>query len=278
MLLTDEVAGPVDETVAPGDGMFEWHAPRRQAWEHYFACGRSALRAVRLALAAAGKADVRRVLDLPCGHGRVLRVLKAAFPHAELHACDLDRGGVEFCARQFGATGIDSVPDPAKVSLPGNYDVIWVGSLLTHLDARRWPGFLDLFRSALAPDGVCVFTAHGRRAAELIRTGRAGYGLKDPVRLLGPYHECGFAYVAYPGEDYGISLSSPAWVTGQLAAVPAGARLLVYLERGWADHQDVVAWTAGEPPPAAPARRPLVRRLLRAWRPAVWARRLGLAG
>ena len=242
MLLTDEVAGPVDEAIADNDGMFERHKPADEAWNHYFRCGRSALRVIRLALAAAGKADVRKVLDLPCGHGRVLRVLKAAFPDAELHACDLDRDGVDFCAARFGATPIDSHPDPARVALAGPYDLIWVGSLMTHLDAKRWPGFFELFRSALAPGGVCVFTCHGHTAAEMIRTGQAGYGLPDPVALLRPYRKYGFAYTAYRGQDYGVSLSSPAWVAGQLAAV-RGARLLLYLERGWADHHDAVAWT-----------------------------------
>jgi SAM-dependent methyltransferase len=246
MLLTDEVAGPVDDAIADHDAMFERHKPADEAWDHYFHCGRSALRVIRLALAAAGKTDVRRVLDLPCGHGRVLRVLKAAFPHAELHACDLDRDGVDFCARRFGAMPIHSHPDPRNVALAGPYDLVWVGSLLTHLDAPRWPAFLELFRSAIAPDGVCVFTCHGHTAAEMIRTGKAGYGLKEPAALLRPYRRDGFAYAAYPGQDYGISLSSPAWVAGRLAAV-RGARLLLYFERGWADHHDAVAWSPTPP-------------------------------
>lgn len=239
--IADEVAGPVDETIAEADGMFERHAPPDQAWNHYFYCGRSAIRTSRLAWAAAGTASVRRILDLPCGHGRVLRVLKAAFPEAEVHACDLDRGGVHFCASQFGAKPIYSHPDPAKVRLDGPYDLIWVGSLMTHLDAARWPGFFKMFHSALSPDGVCVFTTHGHWAAELIQSGASKYGLKDPESLLKPYRNYGFSYASYPGQEYGISLSSPSWVTNQLASV-AEARLLLYHERGWADHQDVIAW------------------------------------
>jgi SAM-dependent methyltransferase len=246
MLLTDELAGSVDDAIADNDAMFERHAPADEAWNHYFLCGRSALRVIRLALAAAGKTDVRKVLDLPCGHGRVLRVLRAAFPLAELHACDLDRDGVDYCAARFGARAIYSHPNPAQVALAGPYDLIWVGSLLTHLDAPRWRAFFELFRSALTPDGVCVFTCHGHTAAEMIRSGKAGYGLTDPVALLKPYRKGGFAYTAYPGQDYGISLSSPAWVTGQLAAV-GGVRLLLYSERGWADHHDAVAWMPTPP-------------------------------
>src|SRR5437588_824000 len=83
--------------------------------------------------------------------------------------------------RRVGARAIASHPDPAKVVLAGPYDLIWVGSLLTHLDAPRWSVFFELFGSALAPDGVCVFTCHGHTAAEMIRTGKAGYGLTEPV-------------------------------------------------------------------------------------------------
>ncbi|MDB5309484.1 MAG: type 12 methyltransferase [Gemmataceae bacterium] len=240
---------PVDTTIAETDGMLVRHAPPDQAWNHYFACGLSALRAVRLALVAAGTAVVHRVLDLPCGYGRVLRVLRAAYPAAELHACDLERGGVDFCAARFGAEPIYSDPDPRNIRLPGGYDLIWVGSLLTHLSAARWPAFLALFRASLAPGGVCVFTVHGHHAAGLIRSEVTGYGLHNPAGLLRSYQRTGFAYAAYPGQDYGISLSSPGWVCGQLAAVPA-ARLVTYVERGWSDHQDVVAFAA-DPAPGA---------------------------
>src|SRR5581483_10052394 len=70
--------------ISPRDEMYAGDA------DHYFGVGRSALRCVRLAMLAAGKQRVCRILDLPSGHGRVLRYLKAAFPEARLTACDLD--------------------------------------------------------------------------------------------------------------------------------------------------------------------------------------------
>ncbi len=87
---------------------------------------------------------------MPSGHGRVLRALKAAFPGAHLTACGHRRDGVEFCARVLGATPIVSRENPAEIELEGPYDLIWCGSLLTHMDAARWPGFLDLL--SLAPE------------------------------------------------------------------------------------------------------------------------------
>src|SRR4051794_26106944 len=65
---------------------------------HYFGVGRSALECIDISVRAAqtNVSDVKRILDLPCGHGRVLRYLKAAFPEAEITACDIMRDGVDF--------------------------------------------------------------------------------------------------------------------------------------------------------------------------------------
>src|SRR5437870_5495298 len=112
----------MDLTIAANDGMVLRDHPPDHALSHYLESGRAAL-------TAAGKTDVRRILDLPCGHGRVLRVLKAAFPGAALTACDIDRDGVDFCASRFGAEPVYSVEDPGRIPVRGPFDLIWVGSL-----------------------------------------------------------------------------------------------------------------------------------------------------
>jgi SAM-dependent methyltransferase len=248
--LADTVPG-VDATIAPSDGMYCRQFGDEFARAHYAESGRTALQSVRAALAAAGKgpATVRRILDLPCGYGRILRVLKAAYPRAELTACDLDRGGVDFCARQFGATPVHSDPDPTRIPLAGPFDLVWCGSLLTHLDAARWPGFLARFRSILAPDGVCVFTTQGVGAAEFIDHGRSDYGIPKPEKLVRRYRKSGFAYHPYPAGDgtYGLSLATPAWATEQVRKLPA-TRLVLVLEKGWHNHQDVIAFGPLPPP------------------------------
>src|SRR4051812_24162879 len=104
----------VIRTIAPNDWMTDKVKP-----ENYFIAGRSALKAILVSLEAArvDPASVTRILDLPCGHGRVLRHLRAGFPAAEIAACDIDRDGVDFCARTFGATPIYSRDDPAEIPL-----------------------------------------------------------------------------------------------------------------------------------------------------------------
>src|SRR5262245_60754125 len=103
----------VCRTISPNDDMLAGDQ------DNYFRVGRSALDCISLSLQAAGKpaSDVRYILDLPCGHGRVLRYLRAAFPGAEITACDLLRDGVDFCAATLGAIPVYSHDEPARIPL-----------------------------------------------------------------------------------------------------------------------------------------------------------------
>lgn len=235
-LITQEVE-PASRTIDPADGMFKGNL------EHYFGVGSSALRSILLGLIAAGRepSTVRQLLDLPCGHGRVLRWLPVAFPEAELTACDLLRDGVDFCRTELGAVPAYSREDPTHLELPGRFDLIWCGSLLTHLDEERWHDFLAFFSRHLTPSGVLIFTTHGRLVPLRIARGW-DYGLDVEAlrRLLEAFRSKGFGYVAYPGQaGYGISLSSASWTIGTLGAHPE-LRIISYHEAGWDRHQDVV--------------------------------------
>src|SRR5262245_895416 len=127
----DAVPAGVLPDISPNDLMY------RSDPNFYFYWGRSAVRAIWSVLAAVEKRDVRAILGLPCGHGRVLRVLRAAFPTARLVACDLDTDGVEFCAATFGAEPIYAHESPARTRIDDQFDLIWCGSLFTHLDETR---------------------------------------------------------------------------------------------------------------------------------------------
>jgi hypothetical protein len=59
-------------------------------------------------------------------------MLSAASPDAAITACDLDHEAVEFCARTFSARPAFSRELPEQIALPERFDLIWVGSLLTH--------------------------------------------------------------------------------------------------------------------------------------------------
>ena len=235
----------VSEDVSPRDHMFK-------VKERYLNLGRRGLECIRLAMVAAGITAVASALDLPSGHGRVLRWIRAEFPDARLGACDIDHDGVDFCAATFGATPVYGHEDPADIEIDAPYELIWCGSLLTHLPPEQWDGFLDLFARALAPGGLLVVTTHGRRIAERVRDPeeRRVYNPIDHDALLADYERDGIGYAEYQHDAeyrrrlslpsrYGISLVRPSRVAAMLEQRPQ-LRLVGLLE-GRFNGQDVAA-------------------------------------
>jgi SAM-dependent methyltransferase len=230
--------GGVCAEIAPGDEMFTGDRA------HYFGVGESASRCIQAALEAARKPgrEIKSILDMPCGHGRVMRYLKAAFPHAPLTACDLNRGAVDFCARTFDAAPVYSDSDVNRIPLREKFDLIWCGSLLTHLREEPCAALVRWFDAHLNLGAILIFTLHGRWVERSLATGRYKYSLSDERvgALLKDYCHSGFGYADYPGQtNYGISVCSPAYVVGKLATLP-DLKLVSYHEKGWDNHQDVV--------------------------------------
>ena len=227
----------VVQEVLPNDPMY-LHNP-----DSYFEAGSRALRCIRLALLAAERDSVTSILDFACGGGRVLRYLKAAYPEAALTACDLYRRILMFCADQFGAQPLFSSAKLEDTEIGGPYDLIWVGSLFTHVGEKDWRRMLTMFDAALSARGVLVFTAYGRPIADLLRGGRATLGLTDEHReqIVSDYEESGFGFFAdmYPEMEHGDALAARWWVARELDRF-ADLNLLLYIEQGWLD-QDVIA-------------------------------------
>jgi SAM-dependent methyltransferase len=227
--------------------MIETVSPRDQMWAdspgNYFELGMQAARWIKQTT----RREFANILDFACGHGRVLRSLKATFPQATLTACDIDRDAVTFCAETFGAKPIHSAEDPSEVAL-ASYDLIWCGSLFTHIHPKmRWGGFFDLLEAAVDPEGVVCFTTAGRRVMCRLRDNpRLDLGLTPQAkqRVLEQFDAVGYAYEDYPNEvDYGISLSAPSFVCSLIEERP-GLRLLAYDEMACGNFQDIVACRA----------------------------------
>jgi SAM-dependent methyltransferase len=245
-----QYAAGVNMAISPRDHMFN-SDPNPV---HYHALGWGALDCIRLGLLAAQKETVSSILDLPCGHGRVTRILRAEYPDARLTACDIDRDGVDFCAETFSAKPVYGHERAQDVELGDTFDLIWCGSLLTHLDRPGWDQFLELFESALVPGGVLLFTASGRAIARRLRDpDLAGKYLESEEAreaILRGFAAGGFGYANYDMPDdvreslslprqFGISLASPSWV-GSVVVQRQGLQLLMYLEGRWGA-QDVIA-------------------------------------
>jgi SAM-dependent methyltransferase len=237
--------GGVSTRVHPDDGMYAGEGT------HYFTAGLSAVDCVEEVLRRAAPTEVREALDLPSGYGRELRFFVRRFPAAAFTACDIQPGAVRFCAEAFGATPAVSQPDFDVVAFARRFDLIWCGSLVTHLGAAATRSLFRLFARSLNPRGVMIFTTHGDSvAARLVEDG-AFYDMpRDYAEAItDSYAATGHGYHDYPrglgyfdfhpeGSGYGISITSHAWVRAAVAEI-GGSREVYFEPRGWANHQDV---------------------------------------
>lgn len=221
----------------PDDGMY------RGNLQHYQGCGRDALRNCALALMSSNAGVPTRIMDFACGFGRVARYLRAAFPKAELCFSDAMAEATSFCASTFRGENRQIAKDFSNFSRNSKFDLIWVGSLFTHLDENKSIVLLRLLYSVLAENGVLVATTHGRYVEARRHKGGWPYAIDAAGydALIESAVGSGYGFEPYPGMvDYGISLTKFGWWDSQIGGLP-GAETVMYRERGWDRHQDVIA-------------------------------------
>ena len=211
--------------------------------EHYKNVGRSAVTLIESAIKESGKPLMENpnILDYPCGYGRVLRFLKAAFPQANFYGGDIDKHALYFCKKEFNIIPVPSDINLEKVKFPVSYDLIWVGSLFTHIDREDFKELLETLILALKEKGIIVFTTHGEDCLKQM----GSYGLEDlrPDDIKYQIENSGFYFQPYPGQSsYGISISSRSFIMkGVTQTFRDKVKLIFYRKRGWDNHQDVYA-------------------------------------
>jgi SAM-dependent methyltransferase len=222
----------------------------------YLTAGLSAGREIRASLDAAGKVvSTGAVLDFPCGYGRILRFLKEMFPDSHIVGAEIETAALNFCQRTFSVQGYPSAPSFKSLSLPHRFDLIWCGSLLTHINERAAVDLLDFFCRHLADGGVCVFTTHGQKVADRMtaKTGkRTDLSEEGVEKSLRDYHEKGYGYADYPWVDasssgcHGVALTSrPRMI--EMARSVGRWEPVYYRESGWHELQDVYAFRLSGP-------------------------------
>jgi SAM-dependent methyltransferase len=243
--------------VSPNDAMFDTS-------EHYVRVGISALKLIEYAInhGFTKPSGPQTILDLPCGHGRVARVLRSRFPDADLTVCDIDRDGVDFCANKFGATGVYGTTIFDTMNLGKLFDLIWVGSLITHFNADQTVKFIQCMTRHLLQDGLLILTSHGKTVLRNAVLSAVHYGLaytrsyngrisisnvidnmrtryRTMVSINTQYHNIGYGYQNDPHiGEWGFSIISKQWFEGFFAAETYG--IVEYLEKAWDNRQDVL--------------------------------------
>jgi SAM-dependent methyltransferase len=226
----------VDRTISRDDGMFSGNV------EHYFSCGESALRILLEAVALSGAKTPERILDFGAGAGRVTRWLRAAFPASSISCCDIREPDMLFLRQLFGVKTWTVGTDIDALKIPGQYDLIWVGSVITHLSETKTRKLVDTLLSVCAVGGLLVVSFHGQFAIER-QDGTSFRYIHNEAwqEIKRGYSADGYGYADYEGQHgYGISVCSTRWMSGLVEALP-GARLVLLKSRVWDHHHDVVA-------------------------------------
>ena len=235
----DYVSREINRNISPNDAM-------QNQW--YFDVGRSAFEVMKGAILSSFLPSVGRVLDLPCGHGRVLRHLRTMFPDIPIDACDLDKDAVDFCVSNFGANPIYSKEDLTQVDFKNNYDLIWIGSLFSHTSKEITQKWMEHLSGFLSKYGIIVATLIGRRGIDIHK--KYPYIAEESWnKILVDYNKFGYGYHDYATDEnhdyisgsYGISLARPSVIVEIIESIPS-VRLYSFSERGWVDHQDVVVF------------------------------------
>jgi SAM-dependent methyltransferase len=187
---------------------------------------------------------VHKVLDFPCGYGRVLRMLKAQFAEAEIFASELNPTALAFCESAFAVKNFASTVDFKQIEKTGQFDLIWCGSLITHIDESSVTDLLRFFYENLAPGGLCVFSTHGLKSLDALQAGVFSYNLSASAQenALAGYRSNGFGFGNYRfREGYGVSLSSREKIEAMAASVGDWSEVM-FKSSGWDEHQDVFAF------------------------------------
>ncbi len=177
------------------------------------------------------------------------RHLRAFFPNAALYVSDLAKEKEKFVLQSFGANQAEQNPE-FLIPPHRTYDLIFVGSLVTHFDEPRFRRAINWFVASLSPKGLLVLTTHGRRH-NYMQNKVTNYIAPDLWRNAQQgYDQTGFGYVELPDiPSYGLSASSPSWIakmiegfTGYaLAHVPRSGLGLSSRRRGSAEER-WLAW------------------------------------
>jgi len=152
---------------------------------------------------------------------------------------------LEFCKREFSVSTLMSHKNFSNIRLPLQADLIWSGSLITHINEKRASELLQLFCKHLAPGGLFLFTTHGLTSVKWIETKAYTYGLSVNAqeKLVSELHKSGYEYVNYESlKNYGLSVVSRERMT-QIASSAGQWTQSFFLESGWVGHHDVYGFT-----------------------------------
>lgn len=122
--------------------------------EHFWFVARNRVLAAAVSTIPRTTSMVRSILEVGCGTGNTLRVLRAAFPSASLVGVDASLTGLKFAQHRTGEPIVQATVE--KLPFHGPFDLIGAFDVLEHFDDDK--AALGHLRNLLRPGGALIVT------------------------------------------------------------------------------------------------------------------------
>ena len=205
--------------------------------EQFLKGGEGTLNDIEFALQSIGKSlsQSRELLDFGCGCGRLALALQnRGLTGLRAIGCDVDERAILWCQqfleRDKFVVNSALPPSPFKNE---TFDLIWCGSVFTHLDENRQDLWLAEINRILKPDGILLASVHGPQCWEP----------RLPSWTIDKLRRKGQVFARF-GADAGIHPAwyQVAWHTEQYIREHWASvfEILGYLPLRFNDYQDIV--------------------------------------
>jgi SAM-dependent methyltransferase len=162
------------------------------------------------------------LLDFGCGCGRLAIALVDRFPDLHITGSDIDEEAIRWCQEHLLGQYVLNTALPPMPFKDDSFDVIWCGSVFTHLDEDRQDRWLVELCRLLRPGGILLASLHGP----------ALWDSRVPLWSRRTLQRNGFLFVTT-----GTDASHPDWY--QVAWHTEG-----YVRRHWGGFVEVIRYMA----------------------------------
>lgn len=100
------------------------------------------------------------ILDFASGYGRVTRFLAGYYKPGQVYTSDIKPAAVDYQVERMGVKGFYSDYDPFSLKVNEKFEVIFVGSLFSHLNRDLYKNWLIQLLAMVEPRGLIIFSVH----------------------------------------------------------------------------------------------------------------------
>lgn len=172
---------------------------------------------------------IANMLEFASGYGRFTRHLVKALP-GRVTCSDIMPGSIDFLRAQFAVDTFESSHQPDKIAFDGDFELVFVLSMFTHLPPPMWASWLTALKRFVKPGGVLVFSVHNEDFA------------REAGVVFGSDGTCFIASSESPSLDghiYGTTFTTRKFVEETIIDT-LGVEITLYQPYGFWSGQDAV--------------------------------------